>query len=234
MGDKMTHEIEDKIEDKIVLICATGRSGSTTLQRIVNTIPNSNICGENFGAINSLLEFYRRIKKSSLEYIPGDFNPTKYSEIVAKNIKPAWYNSYNYQQIVQSIQMTIINMFKNSATTNVWGFKEIRYDSGNIQYISDFKELFPQTKVIVQIRENIRQQSKSGWFNNDKSAVGFLQKNSKELIEFANKNKEWCYLTSFEKMFDKENMKKMFEFIGCSNDYNEDMIAEVINNNIKD
>jgi hypothetical protein len=29
-------------------------------------------------------------------------------------------------------------------------------------------------------------------------------------------------------------MKKMFEFIGCSNDYNEDMIAEVINNNIKD
>ena len=82
-------------------------------------------------------------------------------------------------------------MFKNSATTNVWGFKEIRYDSGNIQYISDFKELFPQTRVIVQIRENIRQQSKSGWFNNDKSAVDFLQKNSRELIEFANKNKEW-------------------------------------------
>ena len=45
-------------EDKIVLICATGRSGSTTLQRIINTIPNSNICGENHGAINSLLEFY--------------------------------------------------------------------------------------------------------------------------------------------------------------------------------
>ena len=73
MGDKMANEIEDnianKIEDKIVLICATGRSGSTTLQRIINTIPNSNICGENFGAINSLLEFYRRIKSSSVEYI---------------------------------------------------------------------------------------------------------------------------------------------------------------------
>ena len=234
MGDKMANEIEDKIEDKIVLICATGRSGSTTLQRIINTIPNSNICGENFGAINSLLEFYRRIKKSSVEYIPGHFNPAKYSEIIEKNVKPAWYNSYKYQQIVQLIQMTIINMFKNSATTNLWGFKEIRYDSGNIQYISDFKELFPQTRVIVQIRENIHEQSKSGWFNNDKSAVGFLKKNSKELIEFANKNKEWCYLTSFERMFDKENIKKMFGFIGCNNDYNEAMVTEVINNNIKD
>ena len=46
--------------DKIVLICATGRSGSTTMQRIINIIPNSNICGENFGAVNSLLEFYKR------------------------------------------------------------------------------------------------------------------------------------------------------------------------------
>ena len=86
MGDKMANKIEDKIEDKIVLICATGRSGSTTLQRIINTIPNSNICGENFGAINSLLEFYRRIKKSSVEYIPGHFNPAKYSEIIEKNV----------------------------------------------------------------------------------------------------------------------------------------------------
>jgi len=186
----MEDNTANEIQDKIVLICATGRSGSTTLQRIINTIPNSNICGENFGAINSLLEFYRRIKKSSVEYIPGHFNPAKYSEIIARNVKPAWYNSYKYQQIVQLIQMTIVNMFKNSATTNVWGFKEIRYDSGDIQYISDFKELFPQTRVIVQIRENIREQSKSGWFNNDKDAVGFLKKNSKELIEFANKNKE--------------------------------------------
>lgn len=36
------------MNDKIVLICATGRSGSTTMQRLINTIPNSNICGENY------------------------------------------------------------------------------------------------------------------------------------------------------------------------------------------
>ena len=51
--------------DKIVLICATGRSGSTTMQRIINSVPNSNICGENFGAINSLLEFYKNIKTTN-------------------------------------------------------------------------------------------------------------------------------------------------------------------------
>ena len=222
------------MEDKIVLICATGRSGSTTMQRIVNTIPNSNICGENYGAINSLLEFYRRIKKSTTVQIPGRLHPIQYNEIIAKNIKPSWYNSYEYQQIVQSIRTTIIEMFKNNPNTNVWGFKEIRYDSGDINYITDFKELFPQTKVIIQIRENIQQQTKSGWFKNDKNAMSFLQQTNKELIDFARKNKAWCYLTSFERMFNKENLKQMFDFIECSDGYNEANVLVVINNNIKD
>lgn len=222
------------MDDKIVLICATGRSGSTSLQRIINTIPNTNICGENFGAINSLLEFYRRIKYSTTNNIPGHLTPASYDSIIAKNIKPAWYNSYNYTQIVQLIKITIVNMFKNKETTNVWGFKEIRYDNGNISYIEDFKELFPQTKVIIQIRENIAAQSNSGWHKNDKNARKFLLKLNKELADFAAKHTDYCYLTSFERMFNKNNLQNIFSFIDCRENYSEVKIDEVLNNNIKD
>jgi len=222
------------MDDKIILICATGRSGSTTLQRILNTIPNSNICGENYGALNSLLEFYRRIKYASTNYIPGLLQPTSYEELIEKNIKPAWYNSYRYQQIVQLIKITIINMFKNKETTNIWGCKEIRYDSGNITYIKDFKELFPQTKVVIQIRENIQAQSQSSWFKKDKNAIPFLKKTSNELIEFYSQNKEWCYLTSFEKMFQINNLKNLFQFIGCGENFKESEIKEILQKNLKD
>jgi len=222
------------MDDKIVLICATGRSGSTTMQRLINTIPNSNICGENLGAINSLLEFYRRIKYSTVNNIPGHFSPASYDDIISKNIKPAWYNSYNYSQIVHLIQITIVNMFKNKDTTNVWGFKEIRYNDGDIKYIEDFKELFPQTKVIIQIRENIGAQSKSGWHKNDKNAVQFLIKLNKELAEFYNKHRDYCYLTSFERMFHTNNIQNIFDFIDCGENYNEEKIVSVLNNNIKD
>jgi hypothetical protein len=232
MGDKI---MDDKImDDKIVLICATGRSGSTSLQRILNTIPNSNICGENSGAINSLLEFYRRIKFSSTNYIPGHFNPASYEDIISKNVKPAWYNSYNFNQITHLIRMTIINMFKKNDATNTWGFKEIRYDSGNINYIKDFKELFPQTKVIIQVRENLTAQSKSGWHKDDINAIPFLKKTTMQLIEFAKQNKDWCYLTSFERMFNKNNIQNIFHFIGCREKYEEAKITEILNNNIKD
>jgi hypothetical protein len=106
------------MDDKIVLICATGRSGSTTMQRLINTIPNSNICGENFAAINSLLEFYRRVKKSTTDNIPGHLNPLTYEQLIENNIKPAWYNTYNYVQIVHLIKIMIINMFKNNEKKN--------------------------------------------------------------------------------------------------------------------
>ena len=222
------------MDDKIVLICATGRSGSTTMQRIINTIPNSNICGENFGAINSLLEFYRRIKTTTVDYVPGHMNPASYENIISKNVKPSWYNSYNYSQIIQFIKMTIINMFKNNSNTNIWGFKEIRYDSGNINYIKEFKELFPQTKVIIQFRENIKAQSKSGWHKQDKNAVDFLNKTTKQLIDFATQNKEWCFLTSFERMFDKNNLRNIFNFIDCGEKYNEQFVDDILKNNLKD
>ena len=222
------------MDDKIILICATGRSGSTTMQRVINTIPNSNICGENFAAINSLLEFYRRIKQSTIKYVPGHYKPVSYAEIVKQNIKPSWYNSYDYNSIVHLIKITIINMFKNSESTNIWGFKEIRYDSGNINYIKDFKELFPQTKVIIHTRENIQAQSKSGWFKKDKNAIPFLNKTTKELIDFSLQNKEWCFYSSFERMFDKTNIKKIFDFIGCGEKFNEKEIDEILKNNIKD
>jgi hypothetical protein len=220
--------------DKIILICATGRSGSTTMQRILNTIPNSNICGENYGAINSLLEFYRRIKTTTVEYVPGHFNPASYEDIISKNVKPSWYNSYNYQQVIQMLRIMITNIFKKLPTTNVWGFKEIRYNGGDSKYINEFKELFPQTKIIIQIRENINEQSKSGWHTNDKNALVYLYKQNKELFDFYNKNKQYCYFTSFERMFDKSNIKKIFHFIECSEYYDENKINEILKNNIKD
>ena len=220
--------------DKIVLICATGRSGSTTMQRIINSVPNSNICGENFGAINSLLEFYKRIKTTTFDYVPGHLRPASYEDIISKDVKPSWYNSYNFQQTVSMIKMLIASLFKNKEATNMWGFKEIRYDNGDIKYLKEFKELFPQTKVIIQVRGNIAAQSQSSWLKKDRNAVQYLNTLNNEFYNFYNHNKEWCYFTTFEKMFDMENIKKIFEFIDCSQYYDQNKIKQILDNNIKD
>jgi hypothetical protein len=201
---------------------------------MLNIIPNSNICGENMGAINSLLEFYKRIKATSADYVPGHFQPASYDTIIEKNVKPAWYNSYNFMQVTNMIRTTIIMLFKKSADTNVWGFKEIRYDRGNVHYLKEFKELFPQTKVIIQIRENIQAQSQSSWFKDDKNAIGYIKQNSKELTEFYKKNRDYCFFITFEQLFAENNVKNMFKFIDCEQHYDATKIKAILNNNIKD
>lgn len=222
------------MDDKIVLICATGRSGSTSLQRIINTIPNSNICGENYGAINSLLDFYVKLHATSRDQVPGHYKPVSYEDIISKNVKPSWYNSYQITQMEQKICELIIVMFKKNSNTNLWGFKEIRYNNKNINLLKYFKQLFPQTKVIIQVRENITEQSQSSWHKLDKNALQTLQKMNKELWDFYIQNKDWCYFTTFEKMFDKNNLQNIFSFIGCRENYDEGKIDKVLNNNLKD
>lgn len=63
---------------KFILIVAIGRSASITLQRIIHTIPDSNICGENENLLTGLLETYVKFKKLLIndsvidKYIEGE------------------------------------------------------------------------------------------------------------------------------------------------------------------
>jgi len=221
------------MDDKIVLLCCTGRSGSTTLQQIINTIPNSNICGENYGAVNSLLLFYKKLKQTTFIQVPGRKKPMSYDELIKNKIKPAWYNSYHLTEMKNLIKLQITKMFKNSENTTLWGFKEIRYENKNIKLLKEFKELFPNVKIIINIREDTQKQSQSSWFKNDPNSKIFLDNENNNFKEFYEKNKEYCYLNTFEKIFDMNNIKNMFEFIDCKEEFNEEKIKNVLENELK-
>jgi len=229
---------------KFILICATGRSGSTTMQRIVNSIPNANICGENFGAINDLLKFYNNIKKSCENNIPGGYTPFSFDECIEKNVKPCWYNSFNFIEMKTKLQELIISMFMPNNDTNIdisktsiIGFKELRWD---LNLLHTFIELFPNTKVLIHIRMNIEEQSKSGWWKDDESALKILKKENKKYINFYNKNKKkyininknFFYLSTFENMFLEDKIIELFAFL--EEQINLIEYQNIINNNIKD
>ena len=230
--------------DKIILICATGRSGSTTIQRIINTIPNSNMCGENLGAINDLLKFYLNIKTATLHYIPNNKNDSDYNSLIESGIKPSWYNSYNYDEIKNEVKLLIAKMFKKSQETTLWGFKENRwgewqdpYYNGKVPLVAAFKELFPQTKVIINISEDVDKQSDSGRWSakhgGKERAKNYLSKLNSQLLKFYGDNKNYCYLFTFEKILNLNSIKNMFNFIGCQDSYDEEKIKKVLCDRLK-
>ena len=210
-----------------ILICSIGRSGSTTLQRILNTIPETNIFGENNSAILHLLRFYKSIKSKQI------INK-KYDHFVKNELKPCWYNYFNEKDIKNKIKEMIISFLNYDKATTI-GFKEIRYSEKNddLSLLHEFKELFPNVKILIHIRNDTKKQSQSDWWGeNSKESEKYIINTNKYLTNFYNTNKDFVYLSTFEDMFNHDKLLKLFEFIGKKEHFNKKSIQKILENNL--
>lgn len=204
------------VPQKFILICATGRSGSTTLQRILATIPDSNICGENFGTTNALLEAYVHLKEARQKTMKSNckfMTPREYDEL---HIKPALYNVFNFEDMKSRIRSALLAMMDDRQQRRVLGFKEIRYID-KMHLLDAFSELFPNTKIVCHIREDVAAQSKSAWWASDPSAAYQLAMYNQQIKAFATTHQHPdnpCMLTTFDDLFDVAKMRQLFCFLG--------------------
>jgi hypothetical protein len=200
---------------KFIIIAATGRSGSTTLQRIINSIPNSNISGEKYGAIEDLLNCYKNIKET-INFCSknNDDELLTMDEMIKANIKPAWYNCFYLEEVKNNIKNTIISILVRSESISnyrIIGYKEIRFFN-KLHLLDEFVELFPNTKIICHLSDNLERQSKSNWWKLDEKSKEHLLEQNNELINYAS-NKDNCYLSYMKNLFDINDMEKMFLFL---------------------
>lgn len=217
------------MEYKFILICAIGRCGSTTLQRIINTIPDSNITGENNGSINNLLSSYENIKET-FKLTPKKKNIFLTNEECEQTKqKPCWYNCFDINIVKSNIQNTIISIIDNKNNNKILGFKEIRYFN-NFHLLDTFIELFPNTKIICLYREDIEKLSISGWWINNPNSKEYLIKYTEQMKKYST-NKNYCYLFTFEKMFILEEIKKLFLFL--EEPFNEKKYDQIILNKLE-
>jgi len=204
---------------KFIIIASTGKSGSTLLQRIINTIPNSNITGEKDAAIINILKSYKSLKlcfrvhlKNSNYIIKNNKKIFKnYDYLIENNIKPCWYNSFDLNDVRKKIRELIISILDNKKNNRILGYKEIRFID-QIEIIDEFIELFPNTKVICHIRKDVKKQSKISWWNKTKDAEKKLNNYNNQYIKYA---KSRCfYISYFEDILTFNKVKNIFEYIG--------------------
>ena len=208
---------------QFIIIAAIGRSGSTTLQRIINTIENSNILGENNNFIANLLVAYKSLKRPHLRH--NTFK-TSFNDDVHK-FKPAWYNTFDKIETVNNIKKTIYNFLKLD-NRKVLGFREIRFT--NLDLIDEFIELFPNTKVILHYKEDVESQ-----INSKNHGNWWKPKHKQEIINRNNKmkkkyksNQNYYYLSTFENLFIRDEVEKLFKFLGHKLDVTK--YKKIINN----
>lgn len=188
--------------DTILLIVSVGRTGSTTLVNLFNSIPKTNICGENFNAVLKLLHCYYELREIK-NAIPTSNN----------------YNTFNLGFVTYHIRNLIINLFKNNSSTNLWGFKEVRWIE-NVKMLSVFRDLFPNVKIIFNVRKDKESQSNSAFWKNMPEALKVINEQN-EIIKGYLDDNGFNYKTLYlEDFYDVNIMSSIYDFIGRADYFN--------------
>lgn len=145
--------------DEPVFLLACGRSGSTLLQRILNTHEQLHIWGEHGGALSPIVNSFNTLVgkqvASLVQAVPSRCHAaTLASEPVmeAANWSVQWYNSFTRDQVIDAYRNLVLDVFTNDVKPTIrhWGFKEIRYGLPVAQFLST---LFPKAKFILLVRD---------------------------------------------------------------------------------
>ena len=134
-----------------LFLISTPRSGSTLLQRIINTSDQVRLSGESDGFISNLAKTWSKINK---HVASNGLNNTW--DIVTSDTKkfPAWWQAPGLEQQCAILKDFIQSFYQNRAGLR-WGFKEVRLcknaEDGVLE-LDFLKSLFPNADFIFLTR----------------------------------------------------------------------------------
>lgn len=204
----------DNADLGFLFVVSYGRSGTTVLQGLLNTIPGYLIRGENRAALHSLAAFHRALVTE------------KHTQIqVAQEgrglpIMPdsAWYGIDMYAEdvAVDLLRHTVVStLLRPTPDTRVVGFKEIRWWQDDWEGYWDFLEaLFPGLRVIINTR-NRDDVASSSWWTEHEDPLGMLARYEERLGRIEERLGDRAYRMHYDEwVADPEVLRGMYAWLG--------------------
>ncbi len=213
------------INFKHVLIITYGRSGSTLLQGVLNTIDGVVIRGEND---NVFFDFYQSY---------GKLMKCKQAHKNAVLPSQAWYGVGFYEEEILieyfgNLARDILIAGQHNDSENITlGFKEIRYGDVGEQlpfYLDFLAQIFPNCAFIFNTR-NLQQVSQSGWWKDapQEDVLAGLRELESQFNQYAKAHPKMCFTIDYDDVVNKsDRLKSMYEFLGAT--YNEKLVNQVL------
>lgn len=139
-----------------MFVLTYGRSGSTLLAQILNSIPGYRIKGENNNALYGLFTAFEALALAKRKY-GGKVRLLSWDG--AEDIRVMQFTK-------QCIAAFVTEVLQPRPGDQVIGFKEIRYFHHQDKlddYVRFIMRFFPQSKIVINIR-NPKDVAKSGWW----------------------------------------------------------------------
>ncbi len=154
---------------EFVFIVTYGRSGSTLLQGILNSIPGWLIRGENAGAVYHLFQHSRALTTRRQSHRRDQ----------PLTSAAAWYglDEYPRKRARAAIRNLVVDtLLRPEPGTRVTGFKEIRWDYDDlVPYLMFLRRTFPGARFVFNTRDHAAV-AQSKWWQRAEDPRGQLEK----------------------------------------------------------
>ena len=184
-----------------------GRSGSTLLMGILNSIPGYLIRGENRDAVHHLFMFHKTLA-------------TEKGRAPRRRLRQRTHPFFGIgdvpldRSLRQCRQLVLSTVMRPRDETRVTGFKEIRWAHPDLEeYVAWLLELFPHAKFVVNTR-NHEDVLKSEWWATGDNAQQLAAMEDR-LLALATDLGEAAYHVHYDDyVADPASLRGMFEWLG--------------------
>ncbi|ROS78545.1 sulfotransferase family protein [Cellulomonas sp. PhB143] len=191
-----------------LFIVTYGRSGSTLLQGILNSIPGYAIRGENGDALRGLYEFRERMRFNS--------NKQRRSTELASSHPYYGIDLYDDPAAREQLQgLALATVIHPPLDARVVGYKEIRWFTPDYQeYLAFVVSVFPGARFVVNTREHeVVAQSK--WWAKDPQALEKLGEYEAKLDAMCKVLGDRAFRVHYDEYIaDPASLRAMFEWLG--------------------
>ena len=195
-----------------LFIVTYGRSGSTLLQNVLNSIPGYEIMGENNGALFGLYLSIDAVERARQTHgrKPRYAHEPWYG---ADKFDPDGYRTGLLDQFVGKV-------LQPSPGTRVTGFKEIRYLTPQVPkasfegYMQFMLRAFPNARIIFNIRDTKDVLNSGWWPERDQEKIGKKLKAADRQFRAFAKESPHAYLVNYDRFLKNPGLyRELFDFL---------------------
>lgn len=216
-----------------VLIITYGRTGSTLLQGILNSVDDCLVRGENYNFCYGLFEAYEALTNTRAEFGKS---------AKAEEVTFPWFGAANFDEqkfLADARQLVLRQLCPEGSRPACIGFKEIRYLRQYLtgtqkdqrprlhEYLDFLQRLLPNPAFLVLTRDH-EEVTKSGWWREMSPEQVIEQINAFEhsVGAYAAANTNVFSITYRDLVERSERLREMFAFLGA--EYDEERLGEVL------
>ncbi|GAB2953369.1 sulfotransferase [Nonomuraea fastidiosa] len=206
-----------------ILVVTYGRSGSTLLQGILNTIDGCLIRGENDNLCYGLFQAYQSVLTCKRQ---APYNRT---------VRDPWWGCDFDEGTFFSASRSLVErlLLAGSAPGSVccYGFKEIRYDEFDratlFRYLGFLERLFPNPALIFNTREHRDVMASAWWRDLDPGTARLRLARAEENFRAYAAAKPNCFMIDYRDTSQASpRLRELFAFLGA--DYSAAAIGRVL------